>query len=135
MGVLSREIAEKEVKAWLDYKRVSPRKRELKANVEALEKMVAAFEDGLLSMNQETFDITHKLIFPMGVDVQTDKLVYKARIPYVRVQTELKGLATDDIGKFTPAYIAAITGEPKAVIAAMDTEDLAIASSIASFFQ
>lgn len=133
--VLSRDLAEKEVKSWMDFKQVSARKREQKNIVEAVEKMINAFEDGILVLNPDNFDITQKLLFPMGVDTKTNQLVFKARTPYSKIQNELKGLAVDDIGKFVPAYIAASTGEPKAVIAAMDTEDFAIASAIATFFQ
>lgn len=135
MGVVSREVAEKEVKNWLDFKKVPPRKRELRESVANIEKLVAAVEDGVLEIDEDTFDITQKLVFPTGVDVKSHTLIHKARIPYSRIQQELKGIATDDIGRFTPAYIAAITGEAKAVIAAMDTEDYAISASIAGFFQ
>jgi hypothetical protein len=135
MSVISREVAEKEVKAWLDHKKVPQRKRDQKDTQANIEKMIAGFQDGVLTLNPETFEITQTLLFPVGVDIKDEKFVYKSRIPYARVQSELKGIATDDIGKFTPAYIAAITGQAKAIIAAMDTEDMAIATAIASFFQ
>ena len=135
MGVLSKEVAEKEVKSWLDYKKYSHKKREAKANIEAIEKLVTAFEEGILVLNPDTFDIKQNLLFPIGVDVKTDSLTFKARIPYARISTELKGIPTDDLGKFTTAYIAAATGEAKAVIAQLDTEDYSIASALAGFFQ
>jgi hypothetical protein len=135
MGVLDRATAEKEVKAWLDFKKYSQKKRELKANVEAIAKLVEAFEEGLLVLDPETFVITQNLMFPIGVDIKTNCLKFKARIPYANIATELKGVPTDDIGKFTAAYIAAATGEVKGVILQLDTEDYAVAQSLAGFFQ
>jgi type I restriction-modification system DNA methylase subunit len=135
MGVLSKEQAEKEVNQWLDFKKVSDRKRSTKENIANILKLVNAFEDGILSLDPTTHVITQELLFPVGKDGKIDKLNFVPRIPMQKITDELKGVQTDDIGKFMLAYIAAVTGETKNVLVHLDTEDYSIASSISAFFQ
>jgi hypothetical protein len=126
------EVAEKEVTAWLDYKRVKESVREEKK--EAIAELVKCVSDGDLVINQDTFEIEHALLFPIENEISTTKLFYKPRVNADKIQVALKGIKSDDLHGMLLAYGAAISNNPKKLIAALDTEDYKIMQKVAVFF-
>lgn len=132
MEKLNRESAEAEVNSWLDYKKISDKKREsYKDNIESL---IDAMVEGILTLDDKEKVITQGLKFPIGEEMKVSELKYRPRITVGMVQAHMAGVkATDADGRIT-AYVAALTSQPKELIKKLDTEDNAVAQSIAIFF-
>lgn len=128
---VSKEISISEVNAWLDYKKVSDKKRE--AQKEQIEVIQDAISDGTLTLNEDR-SFTHHLKFPIGKDVTIISLEYKPRVAMQTIHSHLQGVKpTDGDGRLC-AYVAALTSKPKDVIKSLDTEDYNISQAIALFF-
>lgn len=129
---IAREVAQAEVDKWIEYKGFSERK--IETNSDSVEKMVDAFEDGVLVLNPDDFEITQILRHQVGGEIPIKQLVFRSRMKVSDIQMQFKGVKTSDTFGMIAAYIAALTKQPKAVITDLDTEDYAIASTIAVFF-
>lgn len=125
------EQAKKEIEGWLEYKKISNSKRE--AYKENIETLVNAVVDGIITVDDK-FNLTHTLKFKTDGDAPIEKLIYKPRISIRDVHANLNGVKPSDADGRLVAYVAALTGQPKGVIKALDTEDYAIGQAIAIFF-
>jgi len=129
MDTISKEQAEKEVNSWLDYKKISPKKREtLKGNIAYL---VEAMMEGLLVLDPETFIFSHTLKFPIGT---VKKLEYKPRLTLKEIQDRTQNIKTPGPLEQSIAYISALTGQSSAIIKEMDSEDNSLADYLSFFF-
>lgn len=129
MSKISKEVATEEVNKWLDYKKVKSKKRE--AYKDAIESLSDAISEGALILNED-FSFTQNLDFPVGSDKQIKSLEFKARVDVATIQKYMNGVSTGD-GRIL-ATIAALSGQEKAVVSKLDTEDYSVASSVAIFF-
>lgn len=127
---LSREVAEQEVNAWLDFKKVRDRKRE--SSEDSIESLVYGFMDGDLVMDSESKEITLKLQFPIGGSI--NELKFKPRLRLNDVHSHLKNVKSSDVDGRILAYVCALTGQNSGIISNMDSEDYSIAQSLAVFF-
>lgn len=127
-----RELAEKEVNLWLDHKKVGAKKRESLS--ENIEELISYLEDRSIRLEKDTFDFIQELKFPIGTGGQIKELRYKARIPLTTINAALKGVKTHDGSGRVLAYISALTGQNKAVLAGLDTEDNSVGQTLAVFF-
>lgn len=135
MSKVERKTAKLEIKAWLDFKNISERKR--KENDEIIENLVNAVEDGVISIDPESFEITQQLFVPIENDageVTMESLTYIARAKVYEIHNGLKGIKGGDAHGMVLGYASAITKQPKEVIKNLDTSDFSIAQSIAIFF-
>jgi len=132
MGAVSKEQAQIEVTDWLDSKRVKAKKREKQKDT--IETLVEAIEEGDLIFDQDTKVMTMKLAFGIGKDDNIKELNFKPRANVGEVNSYLKKVKTDDADGRLLCYVYALTGQPAAVIDCLDTEDYALALSIAIFF-
>jgi len=129
MDVISKEQAEKEVNSWLDYKKVSAKKREsLKGNIAYL---VDAMMEGSLILDPDTFVFEHTLKFPIG---SVKKLEYKPRLTLKEIQDRTQNIKTPGPIESSIAYISALTGQPSSLIKEMDSEDNSLADYLSFFF-
>lgn len=132
--VVTLEVAQADVKRWLDLKKIGDQKREDKKD--GIDTLVSATIDGTIVIEDDC-TITHKLKFPTLGDkneIGIDELKYKARISTAQLQAALRGSKTADPYAIVIALVAVLSGEPKGVIVCLDTEDMAIGSAIANFF-
>lgn len=132
MRVVSRETAELEVNKWLDFKGVTERKREKqKDNIEFL---IDSVESGLLILNED-HSFTQVLIVPFENEIPIKEIKFRARCPVSVFQKQLQGIkASNDPLGVVMAYISGLTGQPKGIIQALDSDDYGVASAIAVFF-
>jgi hypothetical protein len=132
MSKVSLEVAANDLESWLDYKKIFPKTREQNADsIEFLQEMIS---EGVLMIDERTFEITHKLLFEIGEDEKIDHVVYKSRINDKILKPYMNGVkSTDADGRLT-AYIAALTNQNKSIIQNMDSQDKKISTSIAVFF-
>lgn len=132
MDKVSRDVATQEIESWLDYKKVNSRKRE--SYQEQIDTLIDGVCDGALTLNPDTHALTHHLKFPLEAEVTTTSLDYAPRIKMKAVHQNMQGTKAGDADGRVCAYIATLTGKPKDVIKAMDTEDYSIAQAVAIFF-
>lgn len=134
MTAVAKEVAQSDVEKWLDYKKVRASRRE--QNKAHVDNLIAAVSDGVLVVNEDK-TITQNLSFPVqdkdGKDA-FEALEYKPRIATSIVGMHLQGVNQEDNYGRVSAYVAALTGKPKALVMKLDTEDFGVASSIAVFF-
>ena len=127
MEKITTEQAEFEVEQWLDFKKISQRKRA--NNKENIEILVSAIVDGQLILKENQF--VQKLLFPVN---EITELKYVARITVKQVRLQMQGVKSNDLNGMILGYACALTGQVKNVLDALDTEDYAILQSIAIFF-
>ena len=125
------EMAAQEVDGWLNAKKVSEEKRQQRAdNIKIL---VSAISEGDLVLREDKVFV-QKLKHEFGKDILFSELEYKPRIHVGLIHQHLTNVKSDDPDGRLLAHIAALTGKPAMVLKKMDTEDYAIAQSIAYFF-
>lgn len=131
--LVSKDLATEEINSWLDYKKVSDKKRE--SQKEQVESLIDAIADGSLTFKDDkTFTFVQVLKFQTEGDSPLTKLEYKPRLKMSTIHSHLQGVKSSDADGRICAYIAALTATPKALINSLDTEDYGIAQSIAIFF-
>lgn len=130
--LIEREVAEAEVTAWLDHKKMSASRREEKK--EAIESLIKFVSNGTVVIDKETFKLTQKLIFPVGKDEQIKELVWE---PFGQVGKFMIHMKNVDSADFTGNAIAracAQTGKAKAILCNLDSEDEIVLKIISVFF-
>lgn len=128
---LTIEKSTQEINEWLDYKNVRDKKREgLK---EQTDNLADAISDGILVIDADK-NIIHTLQIPVGEEIKYKELKYKPRLSDKQKIPYMKGVSNTDSLGMIHATIAALTETPRAIISALDTEDMDIARSIAIFF-
>lgn len=134
MSAVSKEVAEKEFNSWMEYKKIPAKKRE--SNKEYGEKIIEAICDGRLVLNED-FTFTQKLFFAVEDEsgsAVVSTLNFKPRVKTETIHVQMNGVKPGDADRRVLAYIAALTGVPKALIAKLDTEDYDVCQSFAVFF-
>lgn len=129
-NVLTLEQAIKEVDSWLDFKRIRAKKRE--EHKDAIENLIECFEEGIMTLNEDTKEITVNLLFP--VEGAFDKLVFKPRISGDQLAPYARNVKSSDGRAVINSKIACATGQNISLIYKLDTEDQSIVDSIAFFF-
>jgi len=128
--VITKEQAEREITAWLDFKKVRPRQRAVFAA--QYDTLVEAMQYGDIIMDGETFVIKHKLITP--VDGLIDSLEYQPRKTVGELQKAANGVgATDSDGRLN-SILSCITGRGLSHLQKMYPEDFEICQAVAVFF-
>lgn len=125
------EVAEADVNRWLDFKQVSEKKRE--GNKENIEAMIEEIQKGSMKINDD-FTISYDLRNPIGEEIKTIQLQFRGRVKMRDIQTALRGVDSKDLQGWVIAYTAAVTQNPKPLIAQMDSVDFGICQAIVSFF-
>lgn len=123
------EVAGKEIKEWLDFKKIDDIKR-VKLS-ESIQDLIMAVYSGILVVNTETKEITQKLKFPIG---QYTELKYKARVQMSEIQQRTAVLQKSDMIGTSFAYAAAVTGVSPEILKQLDSEDFGIMDRIVFFF-
>jgi hypothetical protein len=129
--LVTMEVATSEIDSWLDAKKVSQQKRDDRAD--GIKILISGICEGNLTLKEDkTF--VQKLKHEFGKDIIFTELEYKPRIHVGLIHQHLTNVKSDDPDGRLLAHVAALTGKPKEVLKKMDTEDFAIAQSIAYFF-
>lgn len=132
MEKVTKEVAEQEVLAWLEKKKVLS--VTIEANRENVEVLTGAVCEGVLELDQETWKWKHNLLVPLDGEKPTKDLTYQPRLNDKMVRPYLQSVKPGDSIGHLNAYICALTGQPKEVIAAIDSVDKKISMAIAIFF-
>jgi len=135
MAKVDREVAQDCVDAWLEARRIKPKKREEKK--ESIEAIIDAVEDGVIMIDPDTNEITQMLDFPVqnsdGV-VTVKELVYKPRLTVLERDKGIKGVKADDGFGLVHGYISAMTDTPKQVLKSLDMQDYNVCQNLATLF-
>lgn len=130
--VMAPALAMKEVEKWLDFKKVSLKKREEYEN--NIESLAEAISMGDVVLEADTHVLIQKLKFPLGKDGTVKELKFQPRLDVDTLHINLEGLkATNGDGRLL-AHVCALTGQTKGVCKKLDTEDYGLSKGIASFF-
>jgi hypothetical protein len=133
--MIPKEIAEVEVKGWLDFKKVKESKRA--DNKKNIEELVNGVAEGSFIIDSETKQIKYKLMFPVkndkGVETVTE-LIFEPRVIAKKISDAIRGVNSEDTFGFFNGYAQALTGQPKNVIAQLDSEDYNMIRNILVFF-
>lgn len=133
MSKIAKEVAEAEVTAWLDQKKVLPSTRE--SHEDYINTLISAVEEGVLVRVAETNTFVHKLQFPdLGGDEAFTELKYKSRINDFQLAPFKKGVSPKDADGQFNALVAGLTDQAKGLISKLDSQDKKIATAIAIFF-
>ncbi len=132
MTSVSREVAEAEVTAWLDKKKVLQGTRERYKDF--TDNLIDAVAEGVLSLDPDTNKFLHKLLFPFGDQIKVESLTYEARLNDKTLQQWMRGVKNDDSEGRMIGVVAALTKTARELLYQMDTADKKIAMSIAIFF-
>lgn len=131
MGKINRETAEAEVNAWLDKKKVFDSTKETQKDF--IDILVEAVVQGVLVVETDG-KLKHILLFPFGEDTKITSLSYHLRLNDKMLKPCLNGVKAGDGDERMLAYIAALTEEPRGLLANLDSADKKIATAIAIFF-
>lgn len=132
MEKVNRETAEAEVTAWLDHKKLSPKRRESKKEV--IESLIELVQDGTIVIDQENFEIKQILKFEIGNQEKIRELIWKPFGNVGKVQIFMKNVESADYSGNCIAYACAQTGQSKNIINALEYEDATVIKVIANFF-
>ncbi len=127
---VNRETATLEIESWLDKKKVYESTRE--AQKDSIELLIEAMMAGDLTLDPKTNEFLHKLLIPESAGITEMK--YRARLNDAILRPYLNGVKGGDADGRLLAYTAALTGQPKNILSALDTADKKIMMSIAIFF-
>lgn len=137
---VAREVAQEDVKAWLDKKKVFEATRE--RYEDHIETITEAVMEGVLvidsttkdASSELTYEIIHTLLFPLKGEQPIETLKYKSRLNDKQLQPYLKGVKSDDADGRLLAHVAALTAQPRGVLVSLDSADKRISLAIAVFF-
>jgi len=141
-AVMAKEVAEKELEAWFDYRRVKEKVRNnpdenLGYDV-TREALVDGFMYGFLRFDSETGVLIQSLEWPVeneSKEVILKELNWKPRIKERELTEPMKGVKATDTNGRMKAYISAYTGVVKTKLGALDlASDYALAQSINTYF-
>jgi len=131
MSVIDIEQAKKEMESWLEYKKISPAKRE--TNAQSIEAIATAISDGTLRLD-DNFNLIQTLKFPIGDEMVLKELTYKPRINVGLVRKAMEKVKATEADNRIAVYISVLTSQTLGTIDKLDSEDQSIAQSIAIFF-
>lgn len=134
MGKVSKEIADQEIISWMDYKKIPASSRESEALKNSIETLSEAIQEGILTLDEETFKFKQTLLFEIGEEAKITELVYHPRLNDKMLKPHLSGVKGNDGDGRLLAHIAALTNKPKAVLELLDTVDKRTAQALAIFF-
>jgi hypothetical protein len=131
---LNYDTAQQEIADWLEFKHISPRKREENADMEEI--LIDNMQMGFLTKNED-YSLTYKLKEPVQTDegeIRLSELTFKPRIRVSELNKRLKGVKVNDAEKRQLAYIAAVTGESTGILGQMFSEDFECCAAIVNYF-
>lgn len=131
---VDKSVAIADIERWLDYKRISDKKRE--SNKEYIDSLVSEIEEGNLTVNDDCI-LVYSLKFAIedeGGNPTLEQLTFKPRMRTADLDPYLKGVKATDADGRVRAHICALTGKGMAMIGKLDTEDISVCSTIAVFF-
>jgi hypothetical protein len=126
---VSRELAEQEVNEWLDFKKVSPSKREEKKD--DIKNIIDAVENGTLVLDKEKLTFEYSLLFPLN---ELEKLTLTPRVNAGKIQQAMIGVKSDDLYGMFNVYISVMVNKPKELLKSFDAEDYNLLRRVAGFF-
>lgn len=133
MNKLTEQVAEQDIKRWLNARKTSDKK--IESMESAIKEMTNFVMEGKLIVNDDD-TLKQVLDFPIGDEAIITELKFKNRISVGDIQKRMTGnnVKSGDIDGRLMVYASALTGQSFATIAKMDSSDYTITSTVASFF-
>ena len=139
--VIGKDVAIKSLNDWHDYRRIKEGQRisldpETGKDV-TREKLIEAFEYGILIFEEKTGVLIQKLEWPVKTEsgeIKLQELKWKPRIQERDLNEPMKGVSPKDTFGMMKAYISAATGVNKGFLGSMDLSDYSLSQSINNYF-
>lgn len=132
MSVISKDIAESEVKQWLTAIGTSEDQiQDLKTNVQILVDAVAA---GSLVLDIENQTAIQKLRVVFGKEEKISQLNFKANLTIGEIESFKKSISHDVDNRNISAAICASSGNPYSVTQQMNAKDYNLSAALVLFF-
>lgn len=127
------ETAIADVNKWLDYKKISEKKRLVQKD--QIDTLVDAVVEGNLILNEDN-SWKQILKFPLEGEgnLALKELTFKPRIGVSEAQIQLQKFKSSDADGRVMAYVLALTRTATELIKKLDTEDYSVCQGIAIFF-
>lgn len=155
--VMSREVAVQELNKWYDEIGVSEDLRldvdlgedeEIEGEAEERTKkrekddtmretVLRAMMSGSLILNEEKklqYTLKDPIFKKDSQEVHTGELIFKNRYRTHELEAQMKGVKPDEFMPMMRAYIATLTGVPKAILGKLYNRDMQVAQAIYSLF-
>lgn len=136
MELVSESVAKLEVEKWLDFKNISPRKRNKKDVKNNIETLIDAICDGDLSLDNDHFWV-QKLRSPVkdkdGKSVLKE-MKFTPRLLLEDIESHLINVKADNTIGMLAAYTAALTGKSSGMTKKLNTDDNKTTQAIVMFF-
>lgn len=129
--MINTDTAKEDFNKWLDFKRVSQKKRE--QSEAAIDALVDEICEGNLVVNED-MTLVYKLMFPPEGETPVTELTFKPRLKVSELHNETANTKGTDVNALIKSYIAALTGKPKAFFGKLDLDDYSVCQNIAVFF-
>lgn len=131
---VNKEVATKEVNAWLDIMDISKENRETDEVKTFINSLISSVQKGLLFFNDDE-TVTQKLIHPLN-DGQRKEISYDFRYEVGKYNKATKGISSLDSIDWSIARLSLSSVEdlPKAVFEKMKRADFNVAKALTIFF-
>lgn len=132
---VTQEVAEKDVKSWLKFKKVGAKKQE--DSRDAIETMISAIVEGSLVYSESNSVFKLTLLHPIKFDDDSsaiDVLTFKPRIKMADIEAKSNNVKAGNGQSLIMSYVCALTDQNSGIIRQLDTEDNRTATAIATFF-
>lgn len=126
--LLNEDVATKEFTKWMDAKKIRTSVREDESH--NIKSIIEGFKDGILILNEETNEITQKLIFPIE---GLKELVFTPRLKVSTRANMLKNAGLDADSRVI-AMIGALTGQNTTLLSNLDVDDINASRGLTAFF-
>jgi hypothetical protein len=133
MEVVSKEVAENDVSAWLDYIRIRKTQRESEFAKVYINHIIESVMEGLLIINEDK-TITQKLLSPIGEGGITKEIVYNSRFEVGKMIDAMSLVKSNDEASKTIAVLSLLSNKPVGMFKKLERSDYVIAEKITLFF-
>lgn len=139
---ISRDVAEKELESWFDYRKVRPDLRDKPNSITGEDTSKEAMINGImykqLSFDNKEGNLIQTLSFPVtkkdSGDIVLDKLIFKPRLTRLDVLNAGKGLKPNDFDGKQASYLSAATDIGIGTLNKMDESDRGLSDIITGYF-
>ncbi len=130
--VLNKAQATAELETWFSKKKIKETQKA--TQVDAVNILIEALQDGDLVLDQTTNEFTQKLMFPVGKDEAVKTLKYKPRLNDAQLRPFKEGDKPGSGADLILSTLAALTDVGKTILSTVDTQDKRVCNSIVVFF-
>lgn len=131
--VVKESQAKAEVDSWLDFHCISELQKN--KNSDSIDRIVQAVRFGFVTIDDKTFSLKQKLMFPFGADDKLTELIYRPSMTVAESKGAMSAPEGEEVDDYTASVgcVTSLTGINRALIYRMNRKDFKISDAIALF--